>query len=86
MYKSGKRKNKRITEGVLKGKQTPMKVVNDVATELKRTKLKGSELLINFLHGLQSGMDAQALLDALADGTTIPAPPVKKRGRKKKVA
>jgi len=86
LYKSGKRKNKRITEGVLKGKQTPMKVVNDVATELKRSKLKGSELLLNFLHGLQSGMDAQSLLDALADGTAIAAPPVKKRGRKKKEA
>ena len=86
LYKSGKRKNKRITEGVLKGKQTPMKVVNDVATELKRSKLEGSELLLNFLHGLQSGMDAQSLLDALADGTAIAAPPVKKRGRKKKEA
>ncbi|HRF79614.1 MAG TPA: ParB/RepB/Spo0J family partition protein [Flavobacteriales bacterium] len=84
LYKSGKRKNKRITEGVLKGKQTPMKVVNDVATELKRSKLKGGELLLNFLHGLQSGMDSAALLEALASGTDIPAPPVKKRGRKKK--
>lgn len=84
LYKSGKRKNKRITEGVLKGKQTPMKVVNDVAAELKRTKLEGADLLLNFLHGLQSGMDAQSLLEALANGTEIPAPPVKKRGRKKK--
>lgn len=84
LYKSGKRKNKRITEGVLLGKQTPMKVVNDVAAELKRTKLKGSDLLLNFLHGLQSGMDAQSLLEALADGTAIEAPPVKKRGRKPK--
>jgi ParB-like chromosome segregation protein Spo0J len=86
LYKSGKRKNKRITEGVLKGKQTPMKVVNDVAAELKRTKLKGSELLLSFLHGLQSGMDAQSLLEALADGKPIPPPPLKKRGPKKKVA
>lgn len=85
LYKSGKRKNKRITEGVLKGKQTPMKVVNDVAAHLKTNKLKGAELLVNFLHGLQSGMDAQTLLEALAEGTTIPAPPVKKRGRKKKL-
>ncbi|QQR86518.1 MAG: ParB-like nuclease domain-containing protein [Flavobacteriales bacterium] len=85
LYKSGKRKNKRITEGVLKGKQTPMKVVNDVAAHLKTNKLKGADLLLNFLHGLQSGMDAQTLLEALAEGTTIPAPPVKKRGRKKKV-
>jgi ParB-like chromosome segregation protein Spo0J len=36
LYKSGKRKNKRITEGVLKGKQTPLKVVNDVAATLKK--------------------------------------------------
>jgi ParB-like chromosome segregation protein Spo0J len=85
LYKSGKRKNKRITEGVLKGKQTPMKVVNDVAMHLHKNKLKGSELLINFLHGLQSGMDAQSLLDALTSGEAIEAPPVKKRGRKKKV-
>ena len=84
LYKSGRRKNKRITEGVLKGKQTPMKVVNDVATELKRTELEGSALLLNFLHGLQSGMDAPSLLEALASGTEIPAPPEKKRGRKKK--
>ena len=84
LYKSGKRKNKRITEGVLKGKQTPMKVVNDVAAHLKTNTLKGGDLLLNFLHGLQSGMDAQSLLEALADGREIPAPPVKKRGRKKK--
>jgi len=84
LYKSGKRKNKRITEGVLKGKQTPMKVVNDVAAHLKTNKLKGSDLLLNFLHGLQSGMDAQSLLEALAVGTPIAVPPVKKRGRKKK--
>ncbi|TXI78604.1 MAG: hypothetical protein E6Q44_11000 [Flavobacteriales bacterium] len=84
LYKSGKRKNKRITEGVLKGKQTPMKVVNDVAAELKNRDLEGGELLLNFLHGLQSGMDATSLLEALADGRTIEAPPVKKRGRKKK--
>lgn len=86
LYKSGKRKNKRITEGVLKGRQTPMKVVNDVATELKRTRLKGSDLLLNFLHGLQSGMDSAALLEALTNGTPIAAPPVKRRGRKKKQA
>ena len=84
LYKSGKRKNKRITEGVLKGKQTPMKVVNDVAAHLKTNKLKGGDLLLNFLHGLQSGMDAQTLLEALADGTSIAAPPMRKRGRKKK--
>jgi hypothetical protein len=86
LYRSGKRKNKRITEGVLKGKQTPMKVVNDVAAELKRTKLKGSELLLSFLHGLQSGLDSATLLEALIEGRTIPPPPVKKRGRRKKVA
>ena len=84
LYKTGRRKNKRITEGVLKGKQTPMKVVNDVATELKRSKLHGAELLLNFLHGLQSGMDSTTLLEALANGEAIPAPPEKKRGRKKK--
>lgn len=84
LYKSGKRKNKRITEGVLKGRQTPMKVVNDVATELKGSKLDGAGLLLNFLHGLQSGMDSTTLLEALADGKAIPPPPVKKRGRKKK--
>ena len=86
LYKSGKRKNKRITEGVLKGRQTPMKVVNDVAAELKRTRLKGSDLLLSFLHGLQSGMDSAALLEALANGTPIAAPPLKRRGRKKKQA
>lgn len=86
LYKSGKRKNKRITEGVLKGKQTPMKVVNDVAAHLMTNKLKGADLLLNFLHGLQSGMDTQTLLEALADGTPIAAPPVRKRGRKKKQA
>ena len=84
LYKSGKRKNKRITEGVLKGKQTPMKVVNDVAAHLKSNKLKGSDLLLNFLHGLQSGMDAESILEALAGGEAIEAPVAKKRGRKKK--
>lgn len=85
LYKSGKRKNKRITEGILKGKQTPMKVVNDVAAHLKQNKVEGADLLLNFLHGLQSGMDTGSLLEALANGDTIAAPPVKKRGRKKKV-
>ncbi|HEY0979216.1 MAG TPA: ParB/RepB/Spo0J family partition protein [Flavobacteriales bacterium] len=85
LYKSGKRKNKRITEGVLKGKQTPMKVVNDTAAYLKSNKVKGSELLLNFLHGLQSGMDAESLLEALVNGEAIAAPEQKKRGRKKKV-
>ncbi|MFN9327385.1 MAG: ParB/RepB/Spo0J family partition protein [Flavobacteriales bacterium] len=84
LYKTGRRKNKRITEGVLMGKQTPMKVVNDVAAELKRSKLAGADLLLNFLHGLQSGMDSTTLLEALANGAAIPAPPEKKRGRKKK--
>ena len=86
LYKSGKRKNKRITEGVLKGKQTPLKVVNDVAAHLRTNKLKGAELLLNFLHGLQSGMDAESILEALVNGDLIEAPPVKKRGRKRKVA
>jgi hypothetical protein len=85
LYKSGKRKNKRITEGVLKGKQTPLKVVNDVAAHLRTNKLKGAELLLNFLHGLQSGMDAESILEALVNGDMIEAPPVKKRGRKRKV-
>lgn len=71
-------------EGVLKGKQTPMKVVNIVATKLKRNKLQGAELLLNSLHGLPSGMDSNTLLEALANGEAIPAPPEKKRGRKKK--
>lgn len=84
LYKSGKRKNKRITEGILKGKQTPMKVVNDVAAELKKSEMQGSDLLLNFLHGLQSGMDSSTLLQALLNGEQIEAPPVKKRGRKKK--
>lgn len=86
LYKSGKRKNKRITEGVLKGKQTPMKVVNDVAAAIAEKKPKGADLLLNFLHGLQSGMDSQRLLEALLNGEAIPAPPKKKRGRKKKQA
>ncbi|MDX9750854.1 MAG: hypothetical protein RBT71_07210, partial [Flavobacteriales bacterium] len=84
LYKSGKRKNKRITEGILKGKQTPMKVVNDVAAQLKTNKVEGADLLLNFLHGLQSGMDSNTLFEALVNGETIAAPPVKKRGRKKK--
>lgn len=84
LYKSGKRKNKRITEGILKGKQTPMKVVNDVAAQLKTNKVEGADLLLNFLHGLQSGMDSGTLFEALVSGETIAAPPVKKRGRKKK--
>lgn len=86
LYKSGKRKNKRITEGVLKGKQTPMKVVNDVAAAIVKEKPKGAELLLSFLHGLQSGMDSERLLEALLKGESIPPPPKKKRGRKKKQA
>jgi hypothetical protein len=31
-------------------------------------KLKGAELLLNFLHGLQSGMDAESILEALVNG------------------
>lgn len=90
LYKSGKRKNKRITEGVLKGKQTPMKVVNDAVAHLSANKLKvpngtnGGWLLLNFLHGMQSGMDAESILETLVSGEAIEAPPVKKRGRKKK--
>jgi ParB-like chromosome segregation protein Spo0J len=86
LYKSGKRKNKRITEGVLKGRQTPMKVVNDVAAVLAKEKPKGADLLLSFLHGLQAGMDSERLLEALLKGEAIPAPPKKKRGRKKKAA
>jgi ParB-like chromosome segregation protein Spo0J len=82
LYKSGKRKNKRITEGVLKGKQTPLKVVNDVAATLSSNKLKGADLLLSFLYGLQSGMDAESIMNALVSGKSIEAPPVKKRGRK----
>jgi len=85
VYRSGKRKNKRITEGVLKGKQTPMKVVNDVAAQLHTNKLKGTELLLTFLHGMQQGMDAESILEALVHGEAIEAPPLKKRGRKKKM-
>ena len=92
LYKSGKRKNIRITEGVLKGKQTPLKVVNDVAATLKKnppsfhnTKPEATQLLLNFLHGLQQGMDAESILEALASGEDIQAPEVKKRGRKRKV-
>ncbi|MEX1133054.1 MAG: ParB N-terminal domain-containing protein, partial [Flavobacteriales bacterium] len=92
LYKSGKRKNKRITEGVLKGKQTPLKVVNDVAATLKRSnaptfpgaKPEATQLLLNFLHGLQQGMDAESILEALARGEAIEAPVAKKRGRKRK--
>ena len=92
LYKSGKRKNKRITEGVLKGKQTPLKVVNDVAATLKRkdaptfpgAKPEATQLLLNFLHGLQQGMDAESILEALAKGEAIEAPVAKKRGRKRK--
>lgn len=90
LYKSGKRKNKRITEGVLKGKQTPMKVVNDAVAHLSANKLKvpngtnGGWLLLNFLHGMQSGMDAESILETLVSGEAIEAPPVKKRGRKRK--
>ncbi|MBL8002883.1 MAG: ParB-like nuclease domain-containing protein [Flavobacteriales bacterium] len=84
LYRSGRRKNKRITEGVLKGKQTPMKVVNDTAAYLKTNKLEGAELLLSFLHGLQSGMDAERIMEALVNGEHIEAPPVKKRGRRKR--
>jgi ParB-like chromosome segregation protein Spo0J len=92
LYKSGKRKNKRITEGVLKGKQTPLKVVNDVAATLKANppkfpgaRAEATQLLLNFLHGLQHGMDAESILEALANGEAIAAPVAKKRGRKRKV-
>lgn len=91
LYKSGKRKNKRITEGVLKGKQTPLKVVNDVAATLKKNppsfpaaQPEATRLLLNFLHGLQQGMDAESILEAMASGEDIQAPEVKKRGRKRK--
>jgi ParB-like chromosome segregation protein Spo0J len=91
LYKSGKRKNKRITEGVLKGKQTPLKVVNDVAATLKKNppsfpgaKPEATQLLLNFLHGLQQGMDAESILEAMAKGEAIEAPVAKKRGRKRK--
>jgi len=93
LYKSGKRKNKRITEGVLKGKQTPLKVVNDVAATLKRKDAptfpgatpEATRLLLNFLHGLQHRMDAESILETLARGEAIEAPVAKKRGRKRKM-
>jgi hypothetical protein len=62
----------------------PWKVVNDVAAQLRSTTLQGSELLLTFLQGLQSGMDAETILEALVSGEMIEAPPVKKRGRKRK--
>lgn len=92
LYKSGKRKNKRITEGVLKGKQTPLKVVNDAAATLKNNppafataQPEAARLLLHFLHGLQQGMDAPSILEALATGQAIEAPVAKKRGRRKKM-
>jgi hypothetical protein len=43
---------------------------------------EATRLLLNFLHGLQQGMDAESILEALASGEDIQAPEVKKRGRK----
>jgi hypothetical protein len=45
---------------------------------------EATRLLLNFLHGLQHGMDAEPILEALASAEDIQAPAVKKRGRKRK--
>jgi hypothetical protein len=42
-----------------------------------------TRLLLNFLHGLQQGLDAESILETLAKGEEIEAPVEKKRGRKK---
>ncbi len=47
---------------------------------------EATQLLLHFLHGLQQGMDAESILEALASGEDIQAPEVKKRGRKRKEA
>jgi len=47
---------------------------------------EATHLLLHFLHGLQQGMDAESILEALAKGEKIDAPVAKKRGRKRKGA
>ena len=49
-------------------------------------KPEATQLLLNFLHGLQQGMDGESILEALAKGEAIAAPVAKKRGRKRKEA
>ena len=73
-------------EAILPGnEQTPTKVGSDVAALLHSNKLKGSNVLLKFFHGLQSDKDAESILDTLVKGEAIEAPLVKKRGRRKKI-
>ncbi len=88
---NGRRKLPRVTEGVLTGKQTTMRVVNEVAAlvcaqEWKCAKgtLRADDPFFTLLHGLQHGMKSAGIVEALRDGRTIEAPPKKKRGRKPK--
>lgn len=82
----GRRKLPRVTEGLLTGKQTTMRVVNAVATRLHAGKwdCPGAQAVFTLLHGLQLGLKGEELVDALVHGRMIPEPPKKKRGRKPK--
>lgn len=91
LYRNGRRRILRVTEAVVRGKHTPMRVVNEVAAKLDNippTRLglttAQTDVVCSVLHGLQHGMNADAILNALESGTHITAPPVKKRGRKPK--
>ena len=82
----GRRKLPRVTEGLLTGKQTTMRVVNTVATRLHADQWDspGAQAVFTLLHGLQLGLKDEELVDALVQGRMIPEPPKKKRGRKPK--
>ncbi|MBK9289844.1 MAG: hypothetical protein IPN38_19895 [Flavobacteriales bacterium] len=84
LYKTGRRKNKRITEGEAHGQADPMKVVNDVAAELKRSKLAGADLLDQLPARPAERHGQHHPAGGSHNGAAIPAPPEKKRGRKKK--
>lgn len=83
---SGRRRNRRITLRMVLGRQTLPKVVKELAAQLKSEPLPGCELLVDALHGLLLGWDAESIVAELKKGEHVPPPIVRKRGRKRKAA
>ena len=82
----GRRKVPRVTDAVFTGRQTTMRVVNELAQRLHVRQWDGpvAQAVYTLLHGLQLGLKGDELEDALVHGRSLPEPPKKKRGRKPK--
>lgn len=86
LLEAGKRKNKKVTDKVITGKRvaTPIAAMRHLTPKVAAIKEPWAKQLLNFLNGMQAGLDPDDLFDKLLAGETIPAPPEKKRGRKAK--